>query len=119
MIKNMKRGSVVVDVAIDQGGCVETSKPTTHANPTYLVDEVVHYCVANMPGGVPRTSTMALNKATLPLLIKLADQGYKKTLKENKNYLAGLNIYKGKVTFKGVADALNLSYTPPDSALLD
>ena len=119
MIKNMKRGSVVVDVAIDQGGCVETSKPTTHANPTYLVDEVVHYCVANMPGGVPRTSTMALNKATLPLLIKLADQGYKKTLKENKNYLAGLNIYKGKVTFKGVAEALNLSYTPPDSALSD
>ena len=119
MIKNMTRGSVVVDVAIDQGGCVETSKPTTHANPTYLVDEVVHYCVANMPGGVPRTSTMALNKATLPLLIKLADQGYKKTLKENKNYLAGLNIYKGKVTYKGVADAFNLSYTPPDNALLD
>ena len=119
MIKGMKRGSVVVDVAIDQGGCVETSKPTTHANPTYLVDEVVHYCVANMPGGVPRTSTMALNKATLPLLIKLADQGYKKTLQENKNYLAGLNVYKGKITFKGVADAFNLSYTSPEKALLD
>ena len=118
MVKNMKRGSVVVDVAIDQGGCVETSKPTTHANPTYLVDDVVHYCVANMPGGVPRTSTMALNKATLPLLIKLADQGYKKTLSENKNYLAGLNIYKGKITFKGVADAFNLDYTPADNALL-
>ncbi len=118
MVKNMKRGSVVVDVAIDQGGCVETSKPTTHANPTYLVDDVVHYCVANMPGGVPRTSTMALNKATLPLLIKLADQGYKKTLSENKNYLAGLNIYKGKITFKGVADAFNLDYTPADKALL-
>ena len=84
MIKSMKRGSVVVDVAIDQGGCVETSKPTTHANPTYIVDDVVHYCVANMPGGVPRTSTMALNKATLPLLLKLADQGYKKTLLEIK-----------------------------------
>jgi alanine dehydrogenase len=110
MIKSMKRGSVIVDVAIDQGGCVETSKPTTHANPTYLVDEVVHYCVANMPGGVPRTSTMALNKATLPLLLKLADQGYKKTLNENKNYLAGLNVYKGQVTFKGVSDAFNLKY---------
>ena len=115
----MKRGSVVVDVAIDQGGCVETSKPTTHANPTYLVDDVVHYCVANMPGGVPRTSTMALNKATLPLLIKLADQGYKKTLKENKNYLAGLNVYKGKITFKGVAAAFNLQYTPPEKALIE
>jgi alanine dehydrogenase len=117
MIKSMKRGSVVVDVAIDQGGCVETSKPTTHANPTYIVDEVVHYCVANMPGGVPRTSTMALNKATLPLLIKLADQGYKKTLLENKNYLAGLNIYKGTITFKGVAEALKLKYIPPEQAL--
>ena len=119
MVKNMKRGSVVVDVAIDQGGCVETSKPTTHADPTYIVDEVVHYCVANMPGGVPRTSTMALNKATLPLLIKLADQGYKKTLIENKNYLAGLNVYKGKVTFKGVAEAFNLKYMPPEKAILD
>jgi len=117
MIKNMKRGSVVVDVAIDQGGCVETSKPTTHANPTYLVDDVVHYCVANMPGGVPRTSTMALNKATLPLLIKLADQGYKKTLEENKNYLAGLNVCKGKITYKGVADAFDLPYTPAEKAL--
>ncbi len=119
MIKSMKRGSVVVDVAIDQGGCIETSKPTTHADPTYIVEEVVHYCVANMPGGVPRTSTMALNKAILPLLIKLADQGYKKTLKENKNYLAGLNIYKGLVTFKGVADAFSLKYTPASKALSD
>ena len=110
MIKTMKRGSVIVDVAIDQGGCVETSKPTTHANPTYIVDDVVHYCVANMPGGVPRTSTMALNKATLPLLLKLADQGYKKTLQDNKNYLAGLNVYKGQITYKGVSDALNLKY---------
>jgi len=110
MIKSMKRGSVIVDVAIDQGGCVETSKPTTHANPTYLVDDVVHYCVANMPGGVPRTSTMALNKATLPLLLKLADHGYKNTLQENKNYLAGLNIYKGHITYKGVSDAFNLKY---------
>ncbi len=119
MVKNMKRGSVVVDVAIDQGGCVETSKPTTHENPTFLVDNVVHYCVANMPGGVPRTSTMALNKATLPLLVQLANEGYKKTLIENKNYLAGLNIYKGKVTCKGVSDAFNLSYFPPEKAILD
>jgi len=117
MIKTMKRGSVVVDVAIDQGGCVETSKPTTHANPTYLVDDVVHYCVANMPGGVPRTSTMALNKATLPLLIKLADQGYKKTLIENKNFLAGLNVYKGNITYKGVSDAFNLKYSSASELL--
>ena len=117
MVKSMKRGSVIVDVAIDQGGCVETSKPTTHANPTYLVDDVVHYCVANMPGGVPRTSTMALNKATLPLLLKLADQGYKKTLQENKNYLAGLNVYRGKITFKGVSDAFNLDYSSPTDLL--
>ena len=112
MIKSMKSGSVIVDVAIDQGGCVETSKPTTHANPTYVVNDVVHYCVANMPGGVPRTSTMALNKAILPLLIKIADQGYKRTLMENKNFLAGLNIYKGHITYKGVSDAFNLKYTP-------
>ena len=117
MIKSMKRGSVIVDVAIDQGGCVETSKPTTHANPTYLVDEVVHYCVANMPGGVPRTSTMALNKATLPLLMKIAEQGYKKTLQENKNYLAGLNVYKGDITCKGVSDAFNLKYVPASDLL--
>ncbi len=110
MIKLMKRGSVVVDVAIDQGGCVETSKPTTHKDPTFIVDNVVHYCVANMPGGVPRTSTMALNKATLPLLMKIADQGYEKTLKEDKNYLAGLNVFKGKITCKGVSDAFGLEY---------
>ncbi len=117
MIKSMKRGSVVVDVAIDQGGCIETSKPTTHANPTYIVDDVVHYCVANMPGGVPRTSTMALNKATLPLLVKLANQGYKKTLLGNKNYLSGLNIYKGSITYKGVSDALKLKYHQPETLL--
>ena len=117
MIKSMKRGSVIVDVAIDQGGCVETSKPTTHANPTYIVDDVVHYCVANMPGGVPRTSTMALNKATLPLLIKIADQGYKKTLLQNKNFLAGLNINNGFITCKGVAEALNLKFTPPEKTI--
>ncbi len=110
MIKKMKRGSVIVDVAIDQGGCVETSKPTTHAEPTYIVDDVVHYCVANMPGGVPRTSTIALNKATLPFLSKLAQFGYQKTLKEDENFLDGLNIYKGQVTYKAVADAFGLNY---------
>ena len=117
MLKLMKRGSVIVDVAIDQGGCVETSKPTTHANPTYIVDDVVHYCVANMPGGVPRTSTLALNKATLPFLSKLADKGYEKALKEDKNFLAGLNIFKGQVTYKAVADVFGHKYTSPDDIL--
>jgi len=110
MIKNMKRGSVIVDVAIDQGGCVETSKPTTHAEPTFIVDEVVHYCVANMPGGVPRTSTIALNNATLPFLIKLANDGYKKTLKDDLNFLAGLNVHQGQITYKAVADAFGHTY---------
>ena len=110
MIKNMKRGSVIVDVAIDQGGCVETSKPTTHAEPTFIVDDVVHYCVANMPGGVPRTSTIALNNATLPFLLKLANDGYNKTLKNDSNFLAGLNVHKGQVTYKAVADAFGHAY---------
>jgi len=113
MIKLMKRGSVIVDVAIDQGGCVETSKPTTHGDPTYIVDGVVHYCVANMPGGVPRTSTIALNKATLPFLLKLANRGYEKALQEDKNFLSGLNIYKGEVTFKAVADAFGHKFVDP------
>ena len=114
MIKTMKRGSVIVDVAIDQGGCVETSKPTTHGNPTYIVDDVVHYCVANMPGGVPRTSTLALNNATLPYLVKLANKGYEKALSEDKNFLAGLNIYKGEVTYKAVADVFGYEYSNPE-----
>ena len=113
MLKLMKRGSVIVDVAIDQGGCVETSKPTTHANPTYIVDNVVHYCVANMPGGVPRTSTIALNKATLPFLAKLADEGYEKVFKEDKNFLEGLNIFKGQVTYKAVAETFGYKYISP------
>ena len=117
MLKVMKRGSVIVDVAIDQGGCVETSKPTTHANPTYIVDDVVHYCVTNMPGGVPRTSTLALNKATLPFLAKLANKGCSKALKEDKNFLAGLNIFKGQVTFKAVADVFGHKYVSPRKAL--
>ena len=117
MLKNMKRGSVIVDVAIDQGGCVETSKPTTHAEPTYIVDDVVHYCVANMPGGVPRTSTLALNNATLPFLVKLANKGYHKALSEDKNFLAGLNVCKGKVTYKAVADSFNHEYVEPLNAI--
>ena len=117
MIKTMKRGSVIVDVAIDQGGCVETSKPTTHGDPTYIVDDVVHYCVANMPGGVPRTSTLALNNATLPFLVKLANKGYKKALSEDKNFLAGLNIFKGQVTYKAVADVFGHEYVDPSSVI--
>ena len=113
MLKLMKRGSVIVDVAIDQGGCVETSKPTTHGNPTYIVDDVVHYCVANMPGGVPRTSTFALNSATLPYLVKLANKGYQKALSEDKNFLAGLNVFKGQVTYKAVADVFGHEYVDP------
>ena len=117
MIKTMKRGSVIVDVAIDQGGCVETSKPTTHGDPTYIVDDVVHYCVANMPGGVPRTSTLALNQATLPFLVKLANQGYQKALSEDKNFLAGLNIYKGQVTYRAIADIFGYSFVEPGEAI--
>ena len=114
MLKLMKRGSVIVDVAIDQGGCCETSRPTTHAEPTYIVDDVVHYCVANMPGGVPRTSTLALNNATLPYLVKLANKGYQKALSEDKNFLAGLNIFKGQVTHKAVADVFGYQYADPE-----
>jgi len=117
MLKLMKRGSVIVDVAIDQGGCVETSKPTTFNDPTFIVDNVVHYCVANMPGGVPRTSTIALNKATLPYLVKLANKGYQKALSEDKNFLAGLNVHKGHVTYKAVADVFGHEYVNPGDAI--
>jgi len=117
MLKKMKRGSVIVDVAIDQGGCVETSKPTTHADPTYIVDDVVHYCVANMPGGVPRTSTIALNKATLPFLSKLAQDGYHKALKDDPNFLAGLNVYKGQVTYKAIADVFGYQYASANEVM--
>ena len=110
----MKRGSVVVDVAIDQGGCIATSKPTTHASPTYLVNEVVHYCVTNMPGVVPMTSTLALNAATLPYVLKLAHQGYKKALSSDANFLEGLNICKGYVTYKAVAEDLGYDYINPN-----
>ena len=117
MLKIMKRGSVIVDVAIDQGGCVETSKPTTFADPTYIVDDIVHYCVANMPGGVPRTSTLALNKATLPFLSKLAKEGYQKALNNDPNFLAGLNVCKGNVTYKAVANVFGHEYVSPNQAI--
>src|SRR5438477_78990 len=110
-IKQMKPGSVVVDVAIDQGGCFETSRPTTHADPTYVVDGVVHYCVANMPGGVPRTSTFALNNATLPFVLALANQGYKEAMRMNLHLMHGLNVCRGKITYKAVAEALHQPYT--------
>ena len=119
MLKKMKRGSVIVDVAIDQGGCVETSKPTTFAEPTFIIDDIIHYCVANMPGGVPRTSTIALNKATLPFLSKLAKDGYLKALNDDQNFQAGLNVFKGGVTHKAVADVFGHDYLPAQKALLN
>jgi alanine dehydrogenase len=111
MIKTMKAGAVVVDVAIDQGGCIETSRPTTHANPVYMVDEVIHYCVTNMPGMYPRTATVALSNATLPYALKLANMGVEEALKCDKALRKGLNTYQGKITNKPVAEALKLKYT--------
>lgn len=117
MVAEMKAGSVLVDVAIDQGGCFETSKATTHADPTFVIDEVVHYCVANMPGAVPRTSTHALNNATLPYTLMLADRGYKDALLSSEHFLNGLNVIDGKVTEEAVARDLNYEYVPPRDAL--
>ena len=113
MIAAMQPGSVVVDVAIDQGGCIETSRPTTHADPTFVVDGVVHYCVANMPGAVPRTSTYALNNATLPFVAALADKGWKRALADDRHLLQGLNVAEGKVTCRPVADALGYPWHDP------
>ncbi|RKY92589.1 alanine dehydrogenase, partial [candidate division KSB1 bacterium] len=110
-------GSVIVDVAIDQGGCIETSKPTTHHNPTYVVDGVIHYCVANMPGAVPMTSTIALTNATFPYALEIADKGYKRAIQENPEIKAGANIVRGKVVYKGVADAFGLEYLPVEEVL--
>ncbi len=112
MLKTMKKGAVIVDVAIDQGGCFETSKPTTHSEPVFVIDGVIHYCVANMPGAVPVTSTMALTNATLPYALKIADKGWKQAALSDHGIKTGLNIVGGKVTFKGVADAFGLEYTP-------
>jgi alanine dehydrogenase len=117
MIRSMRRGTVVVDVSIDQGGCFETSRPTTHSNPTYVVDGVVHYCVTNMPGAVARTSTFALNNATLPFTLALADKGYRHALASDSHLRDGLNVYAGKVTHEAVAGAHGLTYVPAEEAL--
>ncbi|HEY8242960.1 MAG TPA: alanine dehydrogenase [Casimicrobiaceae bacterium] len=117
LIKRMKKGSVVVDVAIDQGGCFETSHATTHADPVYVVDGVIHYCVANMPGAVPRTSTYALNNATLPFVLSLAEKGWRKALADDPHLRNGLNVAKGKVTCKPVADVQGYKYVDPREAI--
>ncbi len=110
MIREMKKGSVIVDVAIDQGGCVETAHATTHADPTYVVDDVIHYCVANMPGAVPRTSTIALTNATLPFTRKIANLGFDAAVRQSQDLANGVNVYKGKITFKGVAESQKKEY---------
>lgn len=117
MLKTMPDGSVVVDIAIDQGGCLETSRATTHADPTFVEEGVVHYCVANMPGAVARTSTFALNNATLPFTVALADKGYRTALAQDVHLRQGLNVAEGKVTYKAVAEAHGLDYTAPEEAL--
>ena len=117
MLKHMQPGSVLVDVAIDQGGCFETSHATTHADPTYVVDGVVHYCVANMPGAVARTSTYALNNVTLPHALRIADLGWKAALKANPHLAAGLNVHDGKITYEAVAQDLGYQYTPVEEVL--
>ncbi len=117
MVSRMKPGSVLVDVAIDQGGCFETSRATTHSEPTFVVDDVVHYCVANMPAAVAHTSTYALNNVTLPFTLALADKGYRRALHEDPHLLAGLNVHHGKVTYKAVADDLGYKFIDPQEAI--
>ena len=117
MLKTMKKGAVIVDVAVDQGGCAETCKPTTHNDPIFVVDGVVHYCVANMPGAVPFTSTIALTNATLPYAVQLANKGWKKACKDSEELKKGLNIVEGKVVYKAVAEAYDLPYTPVEKVL--
>jgi alanine dehydrogenase len=112
LIKEMKRGAAIVDISIDQGGCCETSSPTTHDNPTYVEEGVVHYCVTNMPGVVPRTSTMALTNATLPYVLEIANKGYERAMKENLEIGRGINLIRGEVVHKAVAESLGMSYTP-------
>jgi alanine dehydrogenase len=116
-VRAMKPGAVIVDIAIDQGGCCETSRPTTHSAPTYLVDEVVHYCVTNMPGAVSRTSTFALNNVTLPFVLALADKGYRRALGQDPHLRRGLNVHEGRITHRAVAEALKRKFTPPEEAL--
>lgn len=117
MLVTMKKGSVLVDVAVDQGGCFETTKATTHADPTYVIDNVIHYCVANMPGAVPYTSTLALTNATLPYALQLANMGWKAACNKSQELKLGLNVVNGKVVYKGVSDAFNLPYTPVEDVL--
>lgn len=117
MLKDMKPGTVLVDVAVDQGGCIETCKPTTHENPTYIIDDVVHYCVANMPGAVPYTSTLALTNATLPYAIQLADKGWKKAAQDNSDLVPGLNVINGEIVYKAVAEAFDMAYVPVEKYL--
>ncbi len=117
MLGLMKKGSVIVDVAIDQGGCIETARPTTHDDPIYEVDGIIHYCVANMPGAVPMTSTMALTNATLPYVLELAEKGFRIAVRKNPDLAKGVNIIDGKITYKGVAEAFGLEYTPLDAVL--
>ncbi len=117
MLKKMRPGTVLVDVAVDQGGCIETCKPTTHEDPTFIIDDVVHYCVANMPGAVPYTSTLALTNATLPYAIQLANKGWKQACADNTELKKGLNVVKGQVVYQGVAEAFNLAYTQVDAVL--
>ncbi len=119
MLKLMRPGTVVVDVAVDQGGCMETTRPTTHADPTFIIEDVVHYCVANMPGAVPFTSTVALTNATLPYALQLAEKGWKKACADNLELRLGLNVVKGKVVYKGVADAFNLPLETVESVMAD
>ena len=116
-LKSMRKGSVLVDVAIDQGGCFETSHATTHAEPTYIVDDIVHYCVANMPGAVPRTSTFALNNVTLPFVLALADKGTLQALEDDPHLLEGLNVHRGRVTYEDVARDLGYDYVPAREAI--
>lgn len=117
MLKEMRPGTVLVDVAVDQGGCIETCRPTTHEDPTFIIDDVLHYCVANMPGAVPYTSTLALTNATLPYALQLADKGWKKACSENNELKLGLNVINGEVVYKGVSDAFDLDYTPVEKFL--
>jgi alanine dehydrogenase len=114
MLATMRKGSVLLDISIDQGGCFETSHVTTHDKPTFVLDGIVHYCVGNMPGAVPRTSTFALNNATLPYVIALANLGYQEAMRRNHHLMHGLNICEGKITHRAVAEALHQSYTPPE-----
>jgi alanine dehydrogenase len=118
MLKDMRPGTVLVDVAVDQGGCIETCKPTTHENPTFVIDDIVHYCVANMPGAVPYTSTLALTNATLPYAIELANKGWKAACRENNELKLGLNVIDGKIVYKPVADAFNLPYSQVEEFLV-